>query len=108
MATVILVDRAVGLFSMLLVVVLLAALNWRLMLAPGPLQVMALVSLAALATITVFALLSWSSSVRETTLYRWVTKYVPFSSIVNRVLNAVTNAACSTRSWTCSWVVCRR
>ena len=50
MATVILVDRAVGLFSMLLVVVLLAALQLApVMLAPRPLHVIALVSLAALA-----------------------------------------------------------
>jgi uncharacterized protein (TIRG00374 family) len=89
MATVILVDRAVGLFSMLLVVVLLASLNWRLLLEPGPLQVMTLVSIAGLLAMTALALLSWSPAIRKTAIYRWVTGSVPFKSIVNRVLDAL-------------------
>lgn len=88
-ATVIVVDRAVGLFSMLLLVTALALVHLRLLLEGGPVAVLAIAAFSGLLLVILLAALSWSSSIRAVPLYRWLTTRAPLHRVLARGLDAL-------------------
>jgi glycosyltransferase 2 family protein len=89
MATVILVDRAVGLFSMLALAVILGLVHWRLLLAPGPVPVLTAGALAGMLLVMGLALLSWSTSVRSMPLVEWLRTRAPLHRYLGRGFDAL-------------------
>lgn len=88
LAAVVLVDRIVGLASLLVVALSAAVASGALGSAPPPLQAAAFLALFALIALVVALVLVWSPSIRAGGLYNWATTRAPLHGMTSRVLEA--------------------
>lgn len=89
MAAVVLVDRVVGLVSLLVMAVAAAVLSPSFAAAPRPLHLAALTAAAGLAGAAVAVWFAWSPAVRGSALVRFVTTRAPGHAAFARALDAL-------------------
>jgi len=89
LATVVIVDRVLALFSLLCWVVVLALLNWRLVQEQPLLLGLVAVAIAALAVLFLSGVLSSSALVRASPFHAFVTTRMLCHSYVKRVVDAL-------------------
>lgn len=88
-ATVLLVDRAIALFSVLLFVAYMIVVNRTVVMETPLLRGLALVVFTGLVVLGVLTLLAWSTWLRRTRLYRWIMERMPLRRHVERMATAV-------------------
>jgi len=88
-ATVMLADRAIALFAVLLFVLGMMVVNHEVVLANVVLRGLGIVVLAGMAAIASFVLLSWSRSFRGSGVYRWLTSRSPGGRYLERIAEAL-------------------
>jgi uncharacterized membrane protein YbhN (UPF0104 family) len=89
LAAVVLVDRATGLVSLLLVAVSAWLLSGSVASTPAPLRAAALAALIGLAGAGTGFLVAWSPAVRASRPYRFATTRLPLHAVLSRVLDAI-------------------
>lgn len=89
LTAVVLVDRATGLVSLLLVALGAAGLSASFARAPAPMRAAALAAGLGLAAVAFAVLLAWSPAVRTSSLFRWVTTRAPLHALAARGLDAL-------------------
>lgn len=88
-ATVVLVDRVVGLTAVLALVLSLVVANAELVASSAILWAIVLTASAALVAIAVVVALAWSKRLRGSRLYGWAMARMPLRRYVERVADAV-------------------
>ncbi len=89
LAALVLVDRAIGLFSMLLLVLALGVVHWRQLTQPGPVAVLGAAAFGGILLLLAVTAVAWSSSIRAVPLYRWLVTRAPFHRVLARGLDAL-------------------
>jgi uncharacterized protein (TIRG00374 family) len=85
---IVLVDRAVGLFSLLCLICLMAVLNWPMVRARAVLGTLVAVAAVALVLMTCAGVLAWSSRIRSGALYCVWLDRIPGGGYARRVWDA--------------------
>ena len=88
-ATVMLVDRAIALFAVLLFVLGMMVVNREVVMDSAVLRSLGVVVLGGIAVIIAVLLLSWSKDFRSSRVYAWAMARMPGRRYVERVANAL-------------------
>jgi uncharacterized protein (TIRG00374 family) len=88
-ATVMLADRAIALFAVLLFVLGMMGVNREMVAANAVLRGLFVIVVSGIAVIGTVAALSWSKALRESRAYAWVMSRLPLRRHVERIADAV-------------------
>lgn len=88
-ATVLVVDRAIALAAVLLFVLLMAAVNYEVVVANATLRTLVVTFIGGLAALGVVVSLAWSTRLRSTRFYDWLMERIPLSRYIRRVADAL-------------------